>query len=77
MFDSHIHEPQINFWSGSRYSRDGIATSKSDVYAFGVVLFELITGKEAISKSRVSIPSTPERRSLISIVRKNLVNVDK
>lgn len=54
------------------YSRDGIATSKSDVYAFGVVIFELITGKEAISKSRVAMPGTPERRSLISIMSRAL-----
>ncbi|XP_002974347.2 lysM domain receptor-like kinase 3 [Selaginella moellendorffii] len=50
------------------YMRNGHATTKSDVYSFGVVLFELITGQEAISKSRLHIPSTPERRSLISVM---------
>lgn len=50
------------------YLRDGHATTKSDVYAFGVVLFELISGKHAIAKSRGMVPSTPERRSLISIM---------
>nr|GEX54548.1 LysM domain receptor-like kinase 3 [Tanacetum cinerariifolium] len=29
------------------YIRDGLATMKSDIYAFGVLLFELISGKEA------------------------------
>ncbi|CAI9757642.1 unnamed protein product [Fraxinus pennsylvanica] len=43
------------------YLRDGLATNKSDVYAFGVVLFEIISGKEAMIKST-------ERRSLASIV---------
>lgn len=54
------------------YRRDGVATAKGDVYAFGVVLFELITGQEAISKSKVAISSTPERRSLISIMSRAL-----
>jgi len=49
------------------YLRDGHATTKSDVYAFGVVLFELVSGKHAIAKTRGMVPSTPERRSLISI----------
>lgn len=48
--------------SGSyRYMRDGLATTKSDVYAFGVVLFEMVSGKEAMTRSA-------ERRSLVSIV---------
>ncbi|KAL3631947.1 LysM domain receptor-like kinase 3 [Castilleja foliolosa] len=43
------------------YLRDGLATIKSDVYAFGVVLFEMISGKEAMTRSA-------ERRSLVSIM---------
>lgn len=50
------------------YLRDGQATSKSDVYAFGVVLFELISGKEPIAKNKGLLPTAPERRSLISIM---------
>ncbi|XP_011072436.1 lysM domain receptor-like kinase 3 [Sesamum indicum] len=43
------------------YLRDGLATNKSDVYAFGVVLFEMVSGKEAMTRSA-------ERRSLVSIM---------
>lgn len=38
-----------------------MATIKSDIYAFGVVLFEMVSGKEAMTRSA-------ERRSLVSIV---------
>ncbi|WOL14626.1 MMS19 nucleotide excision repair protein [Canna indica] len=55
------------------YMRDGLATTKSDVYAFGVVLFELISGKEAITRTGV-ILSNPERRSLASIMLAALRN---
>jgi len=48
--------------------RDGLATKKGDVYAFGVVLFELISGKEAITKDRRDTFTNSERRSLASIV---------
>ena len=52
-----------------RYLRDGLATAKCDVYAFGVVLFELISGKEAITKTDgISAGSNSERRSLASVV---------
>ncbi|KAH9301083.1 hypothetical protein KI387_012666, partial [Taxus chinensis] len=50
------------------YLRDGQATTKSDVYAFGVVLFELISGREAVARNKGVAPSTPERRTLISIM---------
>lgn len=46
-----------------RYLSNGLATTKSDVYAFGVVLFEIISGKEAIIQTQ-----GPEKRSLASIV---------
>lgn len=47
---------------------DGLATTKSDVYAFGVVLFEIISGREAIIRTEGMVMKNPERRSLVSIV---------
>ncbi|KAK8958722.1 LysM domain receptor-like kinase 3 [Platanthera guangdongensis] len=50
------------------YLHDGLATSKSDVFAFGVVLFELISGREAISKEEGMTTGKSQRRSLTSIM---------
>ncbi|KAJ6822039.1 lysM domain receptor-like kinase 3 [Iris pallida] len=50
------------------YLRDGLATTKSDVYAFGVVLFELISGKEAITRAEGTVFTNTERRSLASLM---------
>lgn len=47
---------------------DGLATAKSDVYAFGVVLFEIVSGKEARIQTEGAVAKNPERRSLASIV---------
>ncbi|KAG5016221.1 hypothetical protein JHK85_022357 [Glycine max] len=50
------------------YLSDGLATTKSDVYAFGVVLFEIISGKDAIIRSEGTMSKNPDRRSLASIM---------
>lgn len=38
------------------------------MYAFGVVLFEMLTGKEAVTRTEGNVMKTAERRSLVSIV---------
>ncbi|KAE8657514.1 LysM domain receptor-like kinase 3 [Hibiscus syriacus] len=56
------------------YLSDGLASSKSDVYAFGVVLFEIISGKEAIIRTEGTTTKNIERRSLASIMLAALRN---
>ncbi|XVF26852.1 hypothetical protein REPUB_Repub14bG0055100 [Reevesia pubescens] len=57
------------------YLSDGLASSKSDVYAFGVVLFEIISGKEAIVRTEGTTMKNTERRSLASIMLAALRNI--
>ncbi|KVH97976.1 Peptidoglycan-binding Lysin subgroup [Cynara cardunculus var. scolymus] len=53
---------------------DGLATAKSDVYAFGVVLFEIISGKDAIVRTEAVVTKNSERRSLASVMLAALKN---
>ncbi|KAL4194212.1 hypothetical protein AMTRI_Chr05g58220 [Amborella trichopoda] len=50
------------------YLSDGQATRKSDVYAFGVVLFELISGRDAITRTEGTASVAVERRSLVAVM---------
>nr|GEZ78968.1 LysM domain receptor-like kinase 3 [Tanacetum cinerariifolium] len=43
---------------------DGLATTKSDVYAFGVLLFELISGKKALTRTETILMKNSEKRYL-------------
>ncbi|KAJ8756044.1 hypothetical protein K2173_024591 [Erythroxylum novogranatense] len=56
------------------YLSDGLATTKSDVYAFGVVLFEIISGKEATIRNESAATKNPESRSLVSLMLAALRN---
>ncbi|KAI4330649.1 hypothetical protein MLD38_028917 [Melastoma candidum] len=57
------------------YLSNGLATTKSDVYAFGVVLFELVSGKEATIRTESSQTKSAERRSLVSFMLSALRSV--
>ena len=48
-----------------RYTQYGKISPKVDVYAFGVVLYELISGKKAIVKTDEYVP---ESRGLVALV---------
>jgi len=48
-----------------RYAQYGEVSPKIDVYAFGVVLFELISGKQAIVKTN---EAKNESKGLVALV---------
>ncbi|CAN8288250.1 unnamed protein product [Cochlearia groenlandica] len=56
------------------YLSDGLATLKSDVYAFGVVLFEIVSGREAVIRTEAMGTKNQERRPLASIMLTALKN---
>lgn len=56
----------LNFTSlVCRYAQYGDVSSKVDVYAFGVVLYELISAKEAVVKDN---GSAHESKGLVALV---------
>nr|GEY69504.1 LysM domain receptor-like kinase 3 [Tanacetum cinerariifolium] len=80
---SHIHDPQSKSndvevsttrvvgrfgYFAPEYLMDGLATTKSDVYAFGVLLFELKSGKEAPTRTKAVMMKNSKIRSLASIL---------
>jgi len=50
-----------------RYAQYGDVSPKVDVYAFGVVLYELISAKEAIVKSSESVADSKGLVGLVSL----------
>ena len=57
----------ICFFSVNRYAQYGDVSPKVDVYAFGVVLYELISAKEAVLKTNETV--THESKGLVALVR--------
>lgn len=57
----------IDFFYASRYAQYGDVSPKIDVYAFGVVLYELISAKEAVVKTN-RMSAINESKGLVALV---------
>lgn len=73
-----MHRTRIYFRDcACRYAQYGDVSPKVDVYAFGVVLYELISAKEAIVKSN---SSSADSKGLVALVSSfsllEAINVD-
>ena len=57
----------IDIYCTSRYAQYGDVSPKIDVYAFGVVLYELISAKEAVVKTNRA-SAINESKGLVALV---------
>lgn len=58
-----------------RYAQYGDVSPKVDVYAFGVVLYELISAKEAIVKENGSVAESKGLVALVNILSITLLQL--
>lgn len=65
MFDGIEHNGSYLTMLGCRYAQYGDVSPKIDVYAFGVVLYELISAKEAIVKAN---GTNADSKGLVALV---------
>jgi len=54
-------------WISCRYAQYGDISPKVDVYAFGVVLYELISAKNAVLKTGESVAESKGLVALVSL----------
>lgn len=67
---NHVVYISCSLFIGRRYAKRGNVSPKVDVYAFGVVLYELISAKEAVVKTHGS--TAKGLVSLVSLIQSSL-----